>query len=376
MAPRAQSGAALPDPELVALMVRLLKCVSFADLPSSVLIPMSHAIGACSAVFMQFQGLPLNGETIGRSSSAGHNLLRATDAYVEGLYTIDPMVRPVLEHLRAGDTEPDRAIGMLTEVQGWRDEVQYRRFLEQCGISDVLAVAVPTTTVFGPEIMCLGFHRPMGARPFTQRDRQCVQTLLPALQAILRNLAHSDALSFSGHVINELGDAGDGTNLLVLDQDLRIRHANCRALRRLGVRRAAQDVQVDILGALRKRLMDTPPLVGERLRISLPGRAGQPANTRATQLEIATFRTIDSHLYYLVTEPDASPTARPDIAKHFGLTGREQEVGDLVCLGHNSTVVARQLGITRRTVENHLRSIYAKVGVNSRTQLAARWLRD
>jgi DNA-binding CsgD family transcriptional regulator len=357
-----------------AIMARILTCASFDDLPKSVIIPVGQAIDACSGVFMQFLGLPMDGDTVGRSIGADDNIRRASDAYVDGLYTVDPMVKPALDWLRVGDAVPDRTVGLLTEVPGWRDEVPYRRFLERYRIGDVLTVAVSMTTAFGPEVMCLGFHRNSHQDPFTERERGRVQALLPALQAVLRNLAHSDALGFSGQLIRELGDVGDGLNLLVLDQDLRIRHANHRALRQLAVQRAGSDVQIDILGALRKRLMDAPPLVGERLRIDLSNCSGRPADLRPIQVEVATFQAADSRIYYLVTESGAA--IRPDTAKRRSLTDRECEVVDLVCLGHNSSIVARQLGITRRTVENHLRSVYAKFGVNSRTQLAAHWLRD
>ena len=54
------------------------------------------------------------------------------------------------------------------------------------------------------------------------------------------------------------------------------------------------------------------------------------------------------------------------------LSLREAQVVRLVCGGHPNSVIASQLGIAVRTVENHLRSIYAKVGVASRTQLISR----
>jgi DNA-binding CsgD family transcriptional regulator len=371
-APGLGAAAAPLNPALAKLMVKVLACASFDDLRASIIAPVCQAIGANSGVFLQFLGLPLDGNTIGRSIGADENTRRATDAYVEGLYTVDPMVKPILDWLRAGDAAPERPIAVLTEIPDWRDEVTYRRFLERYRIGDVLAVAVPTTTVFGPEMMCLGFHRHSDAEPFTQRDRMHVQALLPAIQAVLRNLAQSDALSFSGHLLNQLGDAGDGTNLLVLDQDLRIRHANHRALRRLAGQRTGGEVQVDILGELRKQLIDAPPLVGERTRLELNGRGAAASGAGAIEVEVATFRTADRSLYHLVTELD-SAAAQLDMAKRYALTEREREVALLVCRGNNSSVVARQLGIARRTVENHLRSVYSKVGVNNRTQLAARW---
>jgi DNA-binding CsgD family transcriptional regulator len=43
---------------------------------------------------------------------------------------------------------------------------------------------------------------------------------------------------------------------------------------------------------------------------------------------------------------------------------------DEVCRGQSNSQVAARLGISRRTVEAHLRSIYQKVGVSSRLALA------
>jgi DNA-binding CsgD family transcriptional regulator len=54
------------------------------------------------------------------------------------------------------------------------------------------------------------------------------------------------------------------------------------------------------------------------------------------------------------------------------LSRREREVADAVTLGLANKEIAARMGITVRTVENHLRSIFAKTGVSSRTRLAAR----
>lgn len=52
------------------------------------------------------------------------------------------------------------------------------------------------------------------------------------------------------------------------------------------------------------------------------------------------------------------------------LTRREREIATLVAAGRTSRAVAEELVLSARTVENHLARIYAKLGVNNRTDLA------
>jgi DNA-binding NarL/FixJ family response regulator len=55
-----------------------------------------------------------------------------------------------------------------------------------------------------------------------------------------------------------------------------------------------------------------------------------------------------------------------------GLTPRENEVLDLVRSGLANKQIARQLGISEKTVKAHLTRIFQELGVNDRTQ-AALW---
>lgn len=52
------------------------------------------------------------------------------------------------------------------------------------------------------------------------------------------------------------------------------------------------------------------------------------------------------------------------------LTPREREIVRLVSVGTRNRAIAEQLGISEGTVKMHLHNVYAKLGVESRTQLA------
>jgi len=63
------------------------------------------------------------------------------------------------------------------------------------------------------------------------------------------------------------------------------------------------------------------------------------------------------------------PTGRNEKAiKALGLTLREIEVLECLRLGESNKEIARSLGISPNTVKTHLKSLYAKIGANNRTQ--------
>jgi DNA-binding CsgD family transcriptional regulator len=103
------------------------------------------------------------------------------------------------------------------------------------------------------------------------------------------------------------------------------------------------------------------------------------------------FRTDKSRSDAPVAGVVGAPPNRPPIAASKGstflldvqrgskpvrrLTRREQQVLALVTRGLANKHIARQLGITERTVKAHLTSVFQQLGVSDRTH-AALWLRD
>ena len=82
---------------------------------------------------------------------------------------------------------------------------------------------------------------------------------------------------------------------------------------------------------------------------------------------------------YTVTQADLNNGSVTNIATaagtfnsqwRRGLTEREQEVACLVADGASNKAVARQLGVTERTVKDHLSHIFSKLQVHDRVQLA------
>jgi DNA-binding NarL/FixJ family response regulator len=70
-------------------------------------------------------------------------------------------------------------------------------------------------------------------------------------------------------------------------------------------------------------------------------------------------------LAYFATPP-TTPTPFPE------LTAREREVLDLLAAGHSNHHIAQRLGLSTKTVANHISAIFAKLQVADRTQAILR----
>ncbi|MEV4049702.1 response regulator transcription factor [Amycolatopsis sp. NPDC049688] len=98
------------------------------------------------------------------------------------------------------------------------------------------------------------------------------------------------------------------------------------------------------------------------------------------------FRLIRAHqeiAQALLARLEQICQSRPDTGNddrssggRWHLTDRERNVADLLAEGLSNRRIARSLGISERTVKNHLHAIFHKLGVGDRTHAVIRLLRD
>lgn len=74
----------------------------------------------------------------------------------------------------------------------------------------------------------------------------------------------------------------------------------------------------------------------------------------------------------VIIQPAHPDRISPLLMSIYGLTGREQEVTQLVLRGGSTTELAKALGVSPHTVQQHLKSIFEKTDVNSRGELVAK----
>jgi DNA-binding CsgD family transcriptional regulator len=111
--------------------------------------------------------------------------------------------------------------------------------------------------------------------------------------------------------------------------------------------------------------------LGSTLRRAKRRRAAREALTEA----VAVFDQLGSPLW--------SKKGRSELARIGGrapspeaLTPTERRVAELVAEGRTTKEVAAELFVSVKTVEGHLSHVYAKLGVRSRAELAARFAVD
>ena len=73
----------------------------------------------------------------------------------------------------------------------------------------------------------------------------------------------------------------------------------------------------------------------------------------------------------VTVEPAGPPEVTEIIGAAMGLTGRERDIVAGVLRGMSTKEIAASLSVSPYTVQDHLKAIFAKAGVNSRRELVA-----
>ena len=104
-------------------------------------------------------------------------------------------------------------------------------------------------------------------------------------------------------------------------------------------------------------------------------RASAPAPAAGRRRADRVVGVPDGSADIAVTIEPASAGERVDlVVRAFGLTPRESELVATLAGGGDTRELARTLHVSENTVQDHLKSVFAKTSARSRTQLLA-WVR-
>ena len=211
------------------------------------------------------------------------------------------------------------------------------------------------------------FFRENGAADFTEAEIELVAAVAPDIAAAVRRtllvseIAHRDAEEGPGMAVLRV----EG---LRIDVELASRAA--RELMEQMPDTRLDGVPVGVVMLVSRLIAAGGRRQSARVRL----RTGRWMSVQVDVLEPA--EDGGPERLSLVIEPVAPYELAEVIAEAYGLTGREREVARLVVAGNSNPEVARALSISPTTVQDHLKKVFAKLGVGSRHELTARMFFD
>lgn len=261
-----------------------------------------------------------------------------------------------------------RVVGLLRQGTGGdpAKSLMWRGILRRYGIRDV------ASAVFADRFGIWGFLDlwRAGPEPFDAADADYLASIVPPLTAASRSC---QAQTFTTPVIPASPDLGPA--VVLLDDALRVLSQT-----------AASQEWLRIL--LPPTPPDQPPVPASVYNVAGQLLAmeqcvdGHPASARVhladglwVMLRAARLSRSDTaeRGVIAVTIEETSAADRLDVfARAFGLSRRETELVGLLAAGGDTRELARQMYISEYTVQDHLKSIFAKTAASNRQTLLAR----
>lgn len=289
-----------------------------------------------------------------------------------------PPTTPLLPVLEYGSVDANqyallarstvKVAGLAQSLSGHPEGSQrYREVLEPMGVADEL------TSSFVIDGMCWGC-----ARLYRSRRWPAFDAIEVAFMASLCGpLAEGFRTALLVPVV-EATDAKEGPGLLILDAGYRLDSMTPAAEHWLAafVDSAPGDgtplphpvyAVATRAVAIARGTTETP--LAARARV--PTRDG-----RWLVLHASTLQGAGEERTAVIIEPAHSAELAPVIVRAYGLTERERQIAGLVLRGLGNKEIAAALEISHHTVSDFLKSIFDKVSVNSRTELAGRLFFD
>jgi DNA-binding CsgD family transcriptional regulator len=289
-------------------------------------------------------------------------------ADVPGLPQLPRLIR--LKYLTETNrwTRLDGSVALLSIATGGdlsRSRV-WRELLSEYGVTDI------ASTVFEDQFGCWGFLDLWRADgPFTADDADFLASVAPPVTAALRRC---QANTFEASTAATAPRRGPVVLLLSAELDVLAQTPETQEYLRVlvppdgaqsPIPASAYNVAAQLL-SVEAGVDGNPPTA--RVHLS----AGRWLTLRAARIE---GRQAPQGRDIAVSIEESSPSERAALfARAYGLTAREGELLGYLVTGSDTADLARRMYLSQHTVQDHLKSIFAKASVHNRRTLLSRAL--
>jgi len=348
---------------------------SFKDIDRNILSPLSKLVGAETSIFAIMKK---HDHGVSAQNFIGHNIDDELNLKYEKHFQVNDPILPhtfnaaKVNHNLGISKSFTVALDNIVDFQQFSSGQYYNEFLRPHSIRQVLATGIPSNTD-SSLVYILGFHRYCN-NSFEERDAQVCSFFGPALYNILNNLELKTQADDNNIIVSHLKEQVSNTGLVILDDNHKIVFANHAGQSHLHLTQNSNNIysnlENDLIAVLNAHLSHM-----EHSQAHMEHSQAKKIEFNYKGIKVTT-RVINCETQnqekriILNTNRPSHTNINPLEIEKYNLTQRENDIANLIVMGMTSPQISDKLCISIRTVENHLRSIYAKTGVKNRTTLA------
>jgi len=366
------------DERIWPVLNAIIACDGFEQVGQSILKPLTELFAADSAIYIEITRKTHARPVVNRCFSYGEKS-KIIDQYVNDFYHEDPLIFPATK-IEYGSPLSDIQKVQLRE-QGQLQKLDkrtryYKQFIEANDLEDVLGSIFPIGNN-NDRFICVGVHK-FKHSPHTEQSAAFIHQDYFALEKLLRPLGTTFNHIFYKSIGNELTSlvallqsGYENQHYIFFDAQMTVRHSSHE------IPTTNYALIIDRAN-LRKLQQHAILMQNACTSVAAYPRCESLHIDGLGQVKLLLAVDNNGEINYLLmwekirTPPQPicvsrnTPASTSVIAE---LTDREKQVIQQLALGKSNKLIADELHISIRTVENHLRSIYEKLGVHTRGQL-------
>lgn len=313
----------------------------------------------------------LMGKVVPFDFSCWHPTDPATGLIAGGIFEIPPALTARLTeielfgedfNLLAELASRPRPVGILRQETGGQPQrsARYREILRPLGLEEELrAVFVTRSGIWG----VAGMFRERGGPAF---DTEEVRFVAGVTATVAEGFRTALLISTMG-----AADTPEAPGIVLFDKDGTVQDISPTAARWMAELAGSGRPGLDPLPIQVEQVAAAARAAGRR------GSAAEGARARVlTQagrwLVIHGTRLGSADRTAVIIEAAGPAAVAPLIVEAFGLSDRERQIVPLILRGASTQEIARTLCLSPLTVQDHLKTIFDKMGVRSRRQIAGR----